>query len=409
MNTNESPKYAVLIGDGMADLPIPSLGGKTPLEYASTPHMDRIAREGILGMARTVPEGMPPGSDVAILSIFGYDPRLAYTGRAPLEALNMGIELGANDVAIRCNMVEVRAGGMIDFSADHIESPFSEIIMRELASSIPAPDIEFHAGVSYRNIIVWRDYPHRDLPETTPPHDIQGQQVAPFLPKGTGADRLIAIMNASAGIIDTSPRIKEAAARYRGRPTSVWLWGCGRKPAIEPISKRFGFEGHTIAAVDLVHGLGRAAGLAPLVVPGVTGYLDTNYLGKTEALIQSIARCGIVFLHVEAPDESGHEGNLDHKIQAIEDFDRLVVGPVLEGLASYPDFALLVMPDHPTPISLRTHTAEPVPFAMYSSRGWNTPLFDCKRGEAFNEASAKNTGLFVEGHRLIDVMVNRAI
>ncbi len=410
MEKHNDAKYVVLLGDGMADLPIESLDGRTPLEYAVTPNMDRLAAAGILGLARTVPEGMQPGSDVANLSILGYDPRNFFSGRAPLEALNMEINLGPRDLAVRCNMVDVRDGIMEDFSAGHISSEFSAVIMKELSSGLGLPDMEYHPGVSYRNIVVWRDYPHEALPETTPPHDIQGDPVAPHLPRGAGSDVLNRIMKESSGIIASSKAVREARSNYRGSPTSVWLWGCGKKPAMTSLEQRYGLRGHTISAVDLIHGIGRAAGLSPIRVTGATGYIDTNYEGKAKALLDALAGANFIFLHVESPDESGHEGSLDHKLKAIEDFDRKIVGPVMEGISSYPDHTVLVLPDHPTPISLRTHTGTPVPFAIYSSTGWKDMPFEGKSGPAFSEKSAAATGLFVpEGHRLIELMLYKKL
>lgn len=408
--TDRNTKYVILLGDGMADLPVESLGGKTPLEYAATPNMDRLARTGILGLAKTVPDGMKPGSDIANLSILGYDPRKFFCGRAPLEAINMGIQLGPRDMAIRCNMVDVRGGIMHDFSAGHIDSPFSAVIMNELAQSNRLPGLEFHPGVSYRNIVIWRDFPGADLPDSTPPHDIQGQDAESYLPAGAGADVLNKIMEESAGIIEKSLAVNDARKKFRGTPTSVWLWGCGRKPAMEPLEKRYGLTGHTISAVDLVHGLGRAAGLTPLNVPGATGYIDTNYTGKADALVRGLADCNFIFLHVESPDESGHEGNLEHKLQAIEDFDGKVVGRVLDGMSAYSDYTILLMPDHPTPLSIRSHTSDPVPFCLFSTAGWDDTIFAGKQGESFNEKSAAATGLYVsEGHRLIELMLNRKL
>ncbi len=410
MEKNNDAKYVILLGDGMADLPIESLGGRTPLEYASTPNMDRLAAGGIMGLARTVPDGMQPGSDIANLSILGYDPRNFFSGRAPLEALNMGIDLGPEDLAIRCNMVDIRDGVMEDFSAGHIASEFSAVIMKELGAGLDAAGMEYHPGVSYRNIVVWRNYPHETPPETTPPHDIQGEPVKPHLPRGAGADKLNDIMAKSAGIIASSKKVAEARSTYRGTPTSVWLWGCGRKPAMTTLGERFGLRGHTISAVDLVHGLGRAAGLTPLPVPGATGYIDTNYEGKAQALLRALPGVNFIFLHVESPDESGHEGNLEHKLRAIEDFDRRIVGPVMDGISSYRDYTVLMMPDHPTPISIRTHSSEPVPFAVYSSGGWKGTPFDGKTGPAFSEKNAAATGLFVpEGHRLIELMLYKRL
>lgn len=399
-------KIIILVGDGMADEPLAELGNRTPLAAAATPNMDRIARTGILGLTRTVPPGMPPGSDTANLSIFGYDPTRYYSGRAPLEALNLGIDLGPRDVAFRCNMVTIGNNAMESFTAGHIETDFSRIVLEELAARLTIPGIELHTGVSYRNSLIWRDFPHGEVPATVPPHDIQDLEITPYLPAGEGAATLLAIMDLAREVMASSPAIGKARERLKGKPNGVWLWGGGRRPAMETLEARFGLRGHTISAVDLIHGIGRAAGLTPLDVPGATGYIDTNYSGKAEALLAGVRESNFMFLHVESPDESGHEGNLDHKLQAIEDFDRLVVGPVLEGLAAYDDFVLLVMPDHPTPIRLRTHTADPIPFAACGSRGWAGPEFASFAGDSFDEAAALRTGLFItEAHRILELML----
>ena len=399
-------KYVILLGDGMADLPIDELNGKTVLEYAETPNMDFIARNGICGMTRTVPEGMAPGSDTANLSIFGYDPAEYFTGRAPLEAINMDIHLGENDVAFRCNIVNAAGGLMNDFTSAHIDNRLTEIVINELAENISIPGIEFYPGVSYRNIVVWRNYPYSGITVTTPPHDIQTQKTEPFLPSGDGADILRRIMSESSGIISSSGKIKKFKAEYKGDPESVWLWGGGRRPAMETLKEKFGLSGYTISAVDLIHGIGKAAGLQSLHVDGATGYLDTNYEGKTAALATGLKDGDLVFLHVEAPDESGHEGNLEHKLQAVRDFDSRVVGPALEILKSYNEYILLVMPDHPTPVKVRTHTSDAVPFCIFSSPG----LFDIEnkkyRAEAYSEKDAKSTGLLIDkGSRLMEIMI----
>lgn len=403
-------KYAILLGDGMADLPLDELGGKTILEYAETPNMDFIARNGVCGMTRTVPQGMSPGSDTANLSIFGYDPAKYFTGRAPLEAINMDIRLGDNDVAFRCNIVNASGGVMNDFTSAHIDSRLTEIVISELTTKIKLPGIEFHPGVSYRNIVVWRDYPYVGITDTTPPHDIQTQKTDGYLPKGDGSDILRRIMSESAGIISSSEKIRKARASYKGDPESVWLWGGGRRPAIEPLDKKFGLSGYTISAVDLIHGIGKAAGLNPLHVDGATGYLDTNYEGKAAALATGLKDSDLVFLHVEAPDESGHEGNLEHKLKAIQDFDSKIVGPVIETLKGYDEFILLVMPDHPTPIKIRTHTSDPVPFCIYSSAGLFEEEKKKYRAVAYSEKEANTTGLFVEkGSSLMEFMVRGEI
>ncbi len=396
-------KIIILVGDGMADYPISSLGGKTVLEAAQTPNMDMIAREGLLGLVRTVPEGMSPGSDTANLSIFGYDPKQYYTGRAPLEALNMGIELREYDVAFRLNIVTIENGIMEDFSAHHIGSEFGKEIMQAVAAGIAENGIEFYAGVSYRNIMVWRDFPFTEIPKTIPPHDIQGKAIAHYLPTGDGARRLIEIMERAGNIIANSENIFDLKNNNKGNPTAIWLWGGGKKPQIQTLQERFGLSGYTISAVDLIHGIGRAAGLEPMKVDGATGYLDTNYEGKADAVLHAISNANFVFCHVESPDESGHEGNLEHKLKAIEDFDARLVGRVLCGLEKFDDWSLLVLPDHPTPISLRTHSSEPVPFAIMKKSKGKIAGNSGAKGLSFDEKSAAKTGAFIDhGYKLIE-------
>ncbi|MFW5861146.1 MAG: cofactor-independent phosphoglycerate mutase [Spirochaetota bacterium] len=404
---NDKKKIAILVGDGMADFPVESLQNRTPLEAANTPNMDFLARNGTLGLTRTVPPGMSPGSDTANLSIFGYDPKKYYTGRAPLEAINMGIELGVKDVAFRCNIVTLTDGIMEDFSGHHIDSELSRIIMEQMKIQAPDENIEYYAGVSYRNIIVWRNYPYDDLPGTTPPHDIQDKEAGPHMPSGNGGDVLNRIMEKSIKIISETGEITAASQKYQGKPVSLWVWGGGRRPSMDTLQNRFGLHGYTISAVDLIHGIGRAAGLEPWFVEGATGYIDTNYRGKADGLMKAMERANFVYLHVESPDESGHQGRLDYKLQSIEDFDSMVVGPVVNMLNRFDDFTVLVMPDHPTPLSIKTHTDDPVPFCVYSRN--RTPDPDAS-GLTFTERSASSTGLLVdEAHTLLEKIVHNKI
>ena len=404
---NDETKYIILLGDGMADTPLYQLGGKTPLEYAKTPNMDRIAQNGICGMTRTVPPGMHPGSDTANLSVFGYNPAESYTGRAPLEALSMDICLEKHDAAFRCNIVNTADGIMKEFNGGQIDTPLAKIVIEEVAARLRYPEIELYPGVSYRNIMVWRGFPFDRLPETTPPHDLTGQKTAPYLPKGQGTELLLEVMDISKSVIASSSAIKKGMEKYKGAPESLWLWGGGYKPYIKPLNERFGLSGFTISAVDLIHGIGIAAGLSPCRVEGATGYLDTNYEGKVKAALESLEKGNFVYLHVEAPDESGHEGNIKNKIQAIEDFDRRIVGPALEGLGRFKNYAVLAMPDHPTPINILTHSNDPVPFCMYRTAGWNDTSLHTTSAPAYSEITAAKTGLFIsEGHRLIELMIN---
>lgn len=389
-------KYIILLGDGMADEPLAELGNRTPLEAACTPNMDRLASRGIMGLARTIPDGVAPGSDTANLSIFGYNPKKYFTGRAPLEAVNMGLELGANDAAFRCNIVTIEDGRMADFTAHHIDTALSRVVMDEMSKAGLGGKIEFHPGVSYRNILIWRDYPYASMPHTTPPHDISGRDTAHYLPKGEGADMLLSIMNRSVEIIAKSSAIADARASLKGAPVSVWLWGGGKRPSIEPITERYGLKGCTISAVDLIHGIGRVAGLSPRLVDGATGYIDTNYEGKADAAIEALSSGdNFVFLHVESPDESGHEGSIEHKLKAIEDFDAKIVGPVLEGLSRFGEYTVLLMPDHPTPICTKTHSSDPVPFVIHSNTGFPAPE-GYRKAERYSEKDAKSTGVFID-------------
>ena len=409
MKSNKT-KYIVLLGDGMADLPLDELGGRTILEKCKTPNMDFMAQNGVTGLTKTIPDGMAPGSDTANLSIFGYDPAKYFSGRAPLEAINLGIELEPKDVAFRCNIVNAANDKMNDFTSDHIDTKLSDIIINELKSKITKPYIEFYTGVSYRNIMVWRDYPYSEISATVPPHDIQDENTDRFLPSGKGSDLLRELMYQSKKIILESEEVQKGLKKYRGRPESIWLWGGGRRPNIQTLSERFGLHGHTISAVDLIHGIGKAAGLTPLHVDNVTGYIDTNYKGKADALLNAIESADYIFLHVESPDESGHKGNIEHKIKSIEDFDSLIVGPVLEGIKKLHEYSVLVMPDHPTPIKVRTHTSAPVPFCIYSSSGRFQKEKDIYKAAAFNERDAAATGLFIDNaYKIIEIMINGTI
>ena len=378
-------KYVVLLGDGMADWPVDSLSGKTPLAYAKTPHMDRIAREGTLGLIDTVPGGLKPGSDVAILSVLGYDPAVCYTGRGPLEAASMGVRLDPGDLAFRCNLVTLGDGAdpvMADFTAGHISSDEAREIILDLDRRMGTRTLKFHPGVGYRHLLVWKG--GGPEVETTPPHDITGQATAGYLPKGKGADDVIGVMLRSREILKDHPVNLRRGGAGKKQATSVWLWGQGGKPAMEPLSAKYGLRGGMISAVDLLNGLGVYAGLEILRVEGATGYIDTNYVGKAEKVLEALEQKDFVFVHVEAPDEMGHEGNAAGKVKAIEDFDEKVVGTVLKGIGRFGEYRVLVLSDHPTPVAKKTHTAEPSPFAVLSSR----PEDNVKGASAYSEEAA---------------------
>jgi 2,3-bisphosphoglycerate-independent phosphoglycerate mutase len=397
-------KYIVLLGDGMSDEKIDELGGKTPLQAAKTPNMDFMAKRGKLGLARTVPKGLPPGSDVANLSVFGYDPASCYTGRSPLEAASMGVALGKNDVAFRVNLINLHPHGskvyMQDYSAGHISTADGRELLEELQKHLGDDEFQFYPGVGYRHLLVWRNGKERIT--TIPPHDITGKDIVEFLPKGEGADRLINLMNSSQMLFHNHPQYKRRLADNQLPANSIWLWGQGKSPQMATFSDKFGLSGAVISAVDLIKGIGIYAGLEIINVPGATGYIDTNYRGKAEAALKALAHKDYVYLHVEAPDEASHSGKLADKIRAIEDFDALVVGPVLEGIKQFGDYRILCTPDHPTPVKRMTHTSEPVPFILYSGEQRAD-----ERIAGYDEDSAAAAGLFVEeGFRLMELITS---
>ncbi len=380
----------------MADRPLAELGGRTPIQVAATPWMDKMAREGFLGTVRTIPPGFPPGSDIANLVILGYDPAVHYTGRGPLEAASMGVSLGPDDVAFRCNLVHISLDEepprMKDFTAGHINTAQARPIISALNESLGDQGLRFHAGVSYRHLLVWRNGVS-DL-KTTPPHDITDMEVGPHLPKGEGAEVLLDLIARSQRLL-RSPAL--VAMMPRGNPTppnSIWPWGQGRAPSIEPVTRRWGIRGAIITAVDLLKGLGIYAGLEVVEVPGATGYYDTDYEAKGRHALKALEEdFDFVLVHVEAPDEAGHQGDVGEKIRAIESFDKYVVGVVLDGIRRWSDWSVLVLPDHATPISVKTHTEEPVPFAVLSSRG------NPGGGMSFDEEDARRRGVHVEDGR----------
>jgi 2,3-bisphosphoglycerate-independent phosphoglycerate mutase len=396
-------KYIILQGDGMADYPLEVLGGKTPLEAARTPNMDWLAVHGVFGMAHVIPEGFPPGSDVGNMSIMGYDPAVYHTGRSPLEAASMGVALGPDDIAFRCNLVTLGGAGdetfMADFTSGHISTDEAAEIIRDLAGAIAGNGIELFPGVSYRHLMVWRN--GKEKMETTPPHDITDQKTAGYMPRGDGAERLLELMAAARPILAAHPVNMKRRAEGNRPATSIWLWGQGRAPRLPPLTERFGIKGGVISAVDIIHGLGVYAGLERIEVPGITGFLDTNYIGKGEYGVRSLEKNDLVFIHVEATDEAGHMGDVEKKIQALEDFDEKVVGTVLKGMAHRNDYRILLMPDHPTAIALKTHVAEPVPFVLFSAE---TPQRNENVG--YNEKDARTTGIVAKkAYRLMDALI----
>jgi len=393
----ELMKFVVILGDGMADLPLADLQGKTPLQSANKPNMDRIARSGRNGLASTVPEGCPPGSDVANLSVAGYEPQKYYTGRAPLEAAAMGVPLSEGDIAFRCNFVTIENGIMQDYSAGHISSEEGRELIEAMKPLMPGHRL--YAGVSYRNLLVLKSGARAIC---TPPHDISDQLVQGHLPRGEDAEQLVELMDAVRPILARHPvNLKRVAAGKRPA-NAIWLWGQGPAPAMPAFSELHGLRGAMISAVDLLKGIGVYAGLEVINVPGATGTIDTNYAGKVQAALNALHRLDFVYLHIEAPDEAGHEGDLVQKVRAIELFDQKAVGPLIEGLKdSGEDWRVLLLPDHATPISTKTHSRDPVPFAIM---GTGIEADDVER---FDEQSAKLGGYGqVEATRLVRMMAN---
>jgi len=390
-------KYALIIPDGAADAPLNELGGRTPLEAANTPNMDEIARNGRLGLVRTVPDGFESGSDVAIMSLLGYDPAIYHTGRAPLEAAARDIKLAPSDWVFRCNLVTVIDGVMKDHSAGGISDAEAAVLMRDLARAVQAPGVEFHTGVSYRNLMVCRGGDDFSSLKTVPPHEIPEQPVAPHLPTGAGSDILRSIMHQSQRMFDVHEVNRARFAAGKRPATQVWLWGQGRAARMPRFVEAFGVPtGCMITGVDLLRGLARLLGWDVHEVDGMTSFHDTNYVGQGRDTADMLDRYDIVVSHVESPDEASHQADLRTKIAAIEAIDEHVVGPVLQKLRSFSEWRVLVMPDHPTLISTRRHDRGAVPFCIAGSN------VNDRSGASYCEANARRSGVCLEhGHELM--------
>jgi 2,3-bisphosphoglycerate-independent phosphoglycerate mutase len=403
-------KYIILIGDGMADRPMKELGGKTCLQKARTHNMDKLASEGEAGKVSTIPKGFEPGSDVANLSILGYNPSKYYSGRAPVEAEYRGIKLGPADVAFRCNLVTLKfpdtgkreTAVMQDYSAGHVTTREAGVLIRDINKKLGDKNINFYPGVSYRHLMVWRG--GKEKIKCTPPHDITGKKIGGHLPKGNGAELLRVLMEQSTEILLSNAVNKNRVKNGLSPANSLWFWGQGRKLSVPLFRDKYNLKGALISAVDLTKGLGICAGFDIINVKGATGYIDTNYVGKANAALKALSKYDVVYVHVEAPDEAGHSGDLKTKIKAIEDFDARVVGTVLKGIAKFKDYRILLLPDHATPIKARTHTNEPVPFVIYDSREKRK-----NKGYAFNESllRKKNIKVFDRGYKLMDYFIGR--
>jgi 2,3-bisphosphoglycerate-independent phosphoglycerate mutase len=392
----------MLVGDGMGDLPMAELEGKTPLEYVDTPAMDFVASNGELSLLRTVPEGFPPGSDVANLSLLGYKPEDVYSGRSPLEAASMGVELAPDEVAFRCNLVTLDEGDngemkMVDYSGGHISTPEAQQLINSLQNELGSEIIRFYPGVSYRHLLVVKKGPEQLA--TEPPHDHTGKSVTPFwntlLQSGLGD------IVARARLILTDHEVNRQRIEAGQKPAnSIWLWGQGKAPAMPTISEKFGVSGSLISAVDLLKGIGTYAGLKIINVEGATGYIDTNYQGKVDAALKAIVDDDFVLVHVEAPDEAGHQGRREDKLKAIADFDSKVVKPILAAMKNGPPFRLVVAMDHFTPLSTRTHDGMPVPVAVYDSQ------YGGGSGLNYTENNAIETGVFyTNGEEFFQMLV----
>ncbi len=396
-------KYLILVGDGMADFPIPELEGRTPLQVAQTPAMDEVAQRGMIGLFCPIPEGMPPGSDIGNLSLFGFDPRTCFTGRAPLEAARQGIRLTSSQVAFRCNVVSLQEGKMYDFTAGHIPTEQASLLIKDIGEQLEKEyPVRFYPGVSYRHLAVIEadsTFSVEDLEQTncTPPHDITGQAWEDYLPEGSAKSLIQSVMFSSQKLLPQHPVSKERVRQGKPEPNSFWLWGQGRTPRIQSYQEKFQLRGVVISAVDLVKGIGICAGLESIEVPGATGWIDTNYQGKIQTALSALSRVDFALVHVEAPDESAHQGDLKLKIKAIEDFDEKIVRPALEfAKQSADNIRLFVAPDHITALSTRTHAQGPVPFAMLG------PGIESSGIAEYHEASAQKTGIFYpEAHELI--------
>jgi len=400
-------KYVILQGDGMPDHKLPELGNKTPLETADTPNLDYIAKRAeTFGMAKTIPGGLPPGSDVGNLAVLGYDPTVYYTGRSPLEAASIGVELFPGDVTLRCNLVTLGKEDentiMADYSAGHITTEEATELINAVKNELDEEGMIFHPGISYRHLLVWSGG-NKDV-TTTPPHDISGKSIDPHMPAGAGSEKLIKLIIKSREVLKDHPVNKKRVERGKNPATSIWLWGQGTAPKMPTLEELYGITGSVISAVDLVKGIGHYAKMNVIDVPGATGYLDTNYEGKVDYAIESLNSCDLTMIHIESTDETGHVGKAELKVQAVEDFDKRVVGRVLEKIKAFKDYRILVMSDHPTPIDIRTHTSDPVPFAILDSSDDSVR----NEGHVYTEDSASNSETFIDdGWKLMGMLLNK--
>lgn len=399
-------KYVVVLMDGAADTPVAELGGTTPLQAAEKPHIDRLARVSEVGMVTTVPEGFPPGSDVANLAVFGYDPEIYYTGRSPLEAQSMGVPLELSDTTFRANLVtlsdeeDYAQKTMVDYSADEVSTEEAHQLIDAVNEALRTGDYEFFGGISYRHLMVWHRKENRF--SLTPPHDISDRVVGPYLPKD---ETILALMKKSYEILKDHPVNRARIERGLHPANSLWIWGNGTKPDLVPYRERFGIKGAVVSAVDLVKGIGRCAELDVLEVEGATGTVHTNFDGKAQAAIGALKNgADFVYVHLEGADEAGHRGEVENKVLSIERIDEKIVAPIQKYLdAAGEDYHMLIMPDHPTPLAIKTHSADPIPYLLYRSEAPET-----ERNIRYTEEDAQKTGIYnPKGHTLIHALLGR--
>jgi 2,3-bisphosphoglycerate-independent phosphoglycerate mutase len=393
-------KYIVVLGDGMADQPLEELDGRTPLEYATTPNMDMISKKARLGLSKTIPDGMKPGSDTANLAVLGYNPKQYYTGRSPLEALSIGVDMEEGDIAIRCNIVTLSEDDLpyeektiLDHSSSEISTEDANVLLEALKTEMEDDIYQFYTGTSYRHCTIWK---HGQVSELTPPHDILGKKIGEYLPAD---DKLRGMMKKSYDILNQHPLNVERAKKGLNKANSIWFWGAGTKPELDDFKEKFGKKGAMISAVDLLKGIAVGAGMNNIEVKGADGTLETNYEGKAEAAVKAVTEDGndFVYIHVEAPDEMGHQGSVEKKIKAIEYLDKRIIGPVYNRMKELgEDFRMLIMPDHPTPICTRTHSSDPVPYLLYDSTSEEEHTWN------YNEKEAEKSGNYQEnGYQLM--------
>ncbi len=389
-------KYVVVLCDGMADYPVPALGGKTPMMVAKKPHIDALAAKAEVGLVRTVAPGLKPGSDVANMSVLGFDPHRFYTGRSPLEAASIGIDMKDSDVSLRTNLVTLSDKGepfadkvIEDYCADDISTEEAHQLIEAVQAAFGGGEYDFYTGVSYRHCLIWHGGT-TELGNMTPPHDITGKVIGPHLSTAETARPLLEMMEKSFDLLKDHPVNKARVAAGRRPANCIWLWGEGKRPALRPFEALYGIKGGMVSAVDLLKGIANCAGMEVAEVPGATGYIDTDFEGKAKAALDLLTRNDLVYVHFEAPDECGHRNEPENKVKAIEMIDSRVLPILEEGLEQYEDYKILLLPDHPTPIVTRTHASDPVPYLLYQKSAPKTGV------DTINEETAKATGIYME-------------